>query len=94
MSSGPRAGSRLPIIVVTANVRKEQIDTAIAAGAVRYPLSRTRYKANIKQDRVMQKPFKAADLVFMMNSLLPQQAAPDIEPPTPDLGSRSDGLIP
>jgi CheY-like chemotaxis protein len=33
--SGPRAGARLPIIVVTANVRKEQIDTAIAAGAVR-----------------------------------------------------------
>lgn len=35
MLSGPRAGTRLPIIVVTANVRKEQIDTAIAAGAVR-----------------------------------------------------------
>ncbi|KAH6530217.1 hypothetical protein HBI81_097810 [Parastagonospora nodorum] len=78
MLSGPRAGSRLPIIVVTANVRKEQIDTAIAAGA----------------DRVMQKPFKAADLVFMMDSLLPQQSAPNIEPPTPGLGSRSSALVP
>ncbi|KAF2032951.1 autoinducer 2 sensor kinase/phosphatase luxQ [Setomelanomma holmii] len=46
--SGLRAGSRLPIIAVTANVRQEQIDTAIVAGA----------------DRVMQKPFKAADLLF------------------------------
>lgn len=34
VQTGPRAGSRLPIVVVTANVRKEQIDTAIAAGAV------------------------------------------------------------
>lgn len=33
-ASGPRGGARLPIIAVTANVRKEQIDTAIAAGAV------------------------------------------------------------
>ena len=32
--TSPRAGAQLPIIVVTANVRKEQIDTAIAAGAV------------------------------------------------------------
>jgi CheY-like chemotaxis protein len=74
-------GSRLPIIVVTANVRKEQIDAAIAAGA----------------DRVMQKPFKAADLVYMMKSLLPHETAPAvpaIEPPTPGLGERSNGLIP
>ncbi|KAL5120426.1 hypothetical protein ACEQ8H_001716 [Pleosporales sp. CAS-2024a] len=77
IASGPRAKSRLPIIVVTANVRKEQIDTAIAAGA----------------DRVMQKPFKATDLVFMMESLLPQ-APQHIDPPTPGIGSRSDGLIP
>jgi CheY-like chemotaxis protein len=35
LKTGPRAGYRLPIVVVTANVRKEQIDTAIAAGAVR-----------------------------------------------------------
>ncbi|KAH7086354.1 histidine kinase-like ATPase [Paraphoma chrysanthemicola] len=48
-STGPKigAGARLPLIAVTANVRQEQIDTAISAGA----------------DRVMQKPFKAADLV-------------------------------
>jgi CheY-like chemotaxis protein len=51
---------RLPIIAVTANVRKEQIDTAIAAGA----------------DRVMQKPFKARDLVYMIKSLLPQVEVP------------------
>lgn len=35
MEVGPRGGVRLPIIAVTANVRQEQIDTAIAAGAVR-----------------------------------------------------------
>lgn len=40
----------------------------------------------------MQKPFKAADLVYMMKSLLPQ--APVIDPPTPGLGDRSNGLIP
>jgi len=78
MEAGPRAGSHLPIVVVTANVRKEQIDTAIAAGA----------------DRVMQKPFKAADLVVMMKSLLPEQAPSEIPPPTPGLGDRSTGLIP
>jgi CheY-like chemotaxis protein len=71
-------GSRLPIIVVTANVRKEHIDTAIAAGA----------------DRVMQKPFKAADLIFMMKSLLPQQPLVGIDPPTPGLAEKSDALIP
>lgn len=42
----------------------------------------------------MQKPFKAADLVVMMNSLLPQQAPANIEPPTPGLGEHSTGLIP
>jgi CheY-like chemotaxis protein len=35
-----KSGERLPIIAVTANVRKEQIDTAIAAGAVRDKLIR------------------------------------------------------
>jgi signal transduction histidine kinase/ActR/RegA family two-component response regulator len=69
---------RLPIIAVTANVRKEQIDTAIAAGA----------------DRVMQKPFKAADLVFMMKSLIPQLPPLSIDPPTPGLGNRSSALVP
>lgn len=34
MATGKRGGERLPIIAVTANVRQEQIDTAIAAGAV------------------------------------------------------------
>lgn len=46
---GAQAGARLPIIAVTANVRKEQIDQAIAAGA----------------DHVVQKPFKAKDLVHI-----------------------------
>jgi hypothetical protein len=41
----------------------------------------------------MQKPFKAADLVFMMKSLMPQLAPPVVEPPTPDLGSRSTALV-
>jgi CheY-like chemotaxis protein len=61
-----RLGTRLPIIAVTANVRQEQIDTAIAAGS----------------DRVMQKPFKARDLVHLMISLLPQLAPEAIDPPT------------
>ncbi|KAJ4345131.1 hypothetical protein N0V95_005903 [Ascochyta clinopodiicola] len=78
MSLGARGGDRLPIIAVTANVRKEQINTAMAAGA----------------DRVMQKPFKAADLVYMMKSLLPQVATPKIDPPTPELAEKGDGLIP
>jgi hypothetical protein len=42
----------------------------------------------------MQKPFKAADLVFMMDSLLPQETPPQIESPTPGLADRSNGLIP
>ncbi|KAF2855382.1 hypothetical protein T440DRAFT_152743 [Plenodomus tracheiphilus IPT5] len=50
MARGARAGARLPIIAVTANVRKEQIEEALAAGA----------------DRVVQKPFKAKDLVHLM----------------------------
>ncbi|KAJ4988866.1 hsp90-like protein [Stagonosporopsis vannaccii] len=78
MKLGARGGDRLPIIAVTANVRKEQIDTALDAGA----------------DRVMQKPFKAADLVYMMKSLLPQVSTPRIDPPTPGLTERGDALIP
>ncbi|KAF2470863.1 uncharacterized protein BDR25DRAFT_342712 [Lindgomyces ingoldianus] len=54
----------LPIIAVTANVRPEQIEAALAAGA----------------DRVMQKPFKAADLVHMMHGLVPQATMPIPEP--------------
>ncbi|KAF2680997.1 autoinducer 2 sensor kinase/phosphatase luxQ [Lentithecium fluviatile CBS 122367] len=64
MDMGTRDGTRLPIIAVTANVRQEQIDTAIVAGA----------------DRVMQKPFKAADLVYMMKGLVPQVTTPSVEP--------------
>ena len=78
MKFGTRGGDRLPIIAVTANVRKEQIDTAMTAGA----------------DRVMQKPFKAADLVYMMKSLLPEVTPPRIDPPTPGLADKGDGLIP
>lgn len=75
---GARGGDRLPIIAVTANVRKEQIDAAVDAGA----------------DRVMQKPFKAADLVYMMKSLLPQVTTPRIDPPTPGLTEKGDALVP
>jgi signal transduction histidine kinase/FixJ family two-component response regulator len=74
---GARGGDRLPIIAVTANVRKEQIDAAMDAGA----------------DRVMQKPFKAADLVYMMKSLLPQVTTPRIDPPTPGLAEKGDALV-
>jgi hypothetical protein len=42
----------------------------------------------------MQKPFKAADLIYMMKSLLPEVATPAIDPPTPSLGSQSNGLVP
>jgi signal transduction histidine kinase/ActR/RegA family two-component response regulator len=45
---------RVPIIAVTANVRHEQIESAMAAGA----------------DRVMQKPFKANELVGLMQELI------------------------
>ncbi|KAI4661935.1 uncharacterized protein J4E78_004725 [Alternaria triticimaculans] len=75
---GVLSSERLPVIAVTANVRKEQIDTAIAAGA----------------DRIMQKPFKATDLVLMMKSLMPQLAPLSIDPPTPGLGLRSNALVP
>lgn len=42
MTHGARAGARLPIIAVTANVRREQINYALAAGAVcnSIPMSR------------------------------------------------------
>jgi hypothetical protein len=42
----------------------------------------------------MQKPFKAADLVYLMKSLLPENTAPVIDPPTPGVEERSNGLIP
>ncbi|KAL1612148.1 hypothetical protein SLS60_000371 [Paraconiothyrium brasiliense] len=67
--TGTRGGAnpRLPIIAVTANVRQEQINTALAAGA----------------DEVMQKPFKAVDLVHMMKGLVPQVVMPPTEPSSP-----------
>ncbi|KAF2450845.1 hypothetical protein P171DRAFT_349353 [Karstenula rhodostoma CBS 690.94] len=74
MEIGSRGGARLPVIAVTANVRQGQIDTALAAGA----------------DRVMQKPFKAADLVHMMKGLVPQVVTPATEPSTPNLVERGD----
>ncbi|KAF1973670.1 putative histidine kinase HHK15p [Bimuria novae-zelandiae CBS 107.79] len=73
MEMGVRGGQRLPIIAVTANVRQEQIRTAITAGA----------------DRVMQKPFKAADLVHMMKGLVPQVVTPVAEPNAPGLNDKS-----
>lgn len=95
LSSKSSPTARLPIIAVTANVRKEQIDDAIAAGAV-CALYRDLVVSltNDVQDRVMRKPFKAANLVSMMKSLLPQTAPTNIEPPTPVMGIQSDGLIP
>jgi len=43
----------------------------------------------------MQKPFKAADLVFMMKSLMPQLEQPlCIGPPTPGVEMHSSALIP
>ncbi|KAJ4357153.1 uncharacterized protein N0V89_001728 [Didymosphaeria variabile] len=68
-ASETRAAARLPVIAVTANVRQEQINTALAAGA----------------DDVMQKPFKAVDLVHMMKGLVPQ-VMPATEPDSPALG--------
>jgi CheY-like chemotaxis protein len=38
MDTGSRSSKRLPIIAVTANVRQEQINTALEAGAVRMAL--------------------------------------------------------
>jgi CheY-like chemotaxis protein len=52
---------RTPIIAVTANVRQEQIDSAVAAGA----------------DRVMQKPFMAKKLVGLMRDLLGREEPED-----------------
>jgi CheY-like chemotaxis protein len=45
---------RVPIIAVTANVRNEQVEEAMEAGA----------------DRVVQKPFKAKELVEIMRDLV------------------------
>jgi signal transduction histidine kinase/CheY-like chemotaxis protein len=53
---------RIPIIAVTANVRQEQIDNAMNAGA----------------DRVVRKPFKAADLVKLMRELVEGKAGANV----------------
>ncbi|KAF2868646.1 autoinducer 2 sensor kinase/phosphatase luxQ [Massariosphaeria phaeospora] len=78
LNDGLRGEQRLPIIAVTANVRQEQIDNAIAVGA----------------DRVMQKPFKATDLVHMMKGLVPQVTTPSTELPAPGLDGRIGDLVP
>jgi signal transduction histidine kinase/CheY-like chemotaxis protein len=85
----------LPIIAVTANVRQEQIDTALAAGAVRITAYSLLYTtgANIQQDRVMRKPFKAIDLVHMMKELVPQVKTPSSEPSTPGLILPMGGML-
>ncbi|KAF2272076.1 uncharacterized protein EI97DRAFT_386612 [Westerdykella ornata] len=67
----------LPMIAVTANVRDEQIEEAKSAGA----------------DHVMQKPFKAIDLVRMMKTLVPQVGTPGSEPTTPGLIGPLSGML-
>ncbi|KAH7383920.1 putative histidine kinase-like protein M3YPp [Pyrenochaeta sp. MPI-SDFR-AT-0127] len=59
---------RLPIIAVTANVRQEQVDTVLAAGA----------------DRVIRKPFKAADLIALMRELTVDTLSKQGEEARPD----------
>jgi CheY-like chemotaxis protein len=67
---GQRERPRLPVIAVTANVRKEQTDSAVSAGAVCINAILSHTHADEPQDRVMQKPFRAATLVHMMKDLL------------------------
>jgi PAS domain S-box-containing protein len=96
----------LPIIAVTANVRQEQIDHAMAAGAVCLHISllipvlrerRRRWNLELtltaRQDRVMRKPFKAVDLVHMMKGLVPQVKTPSSEPSTPGLIGPLSGML-
>lgn len=82
---GQRERSRLPVVAVTANVRKEQIDSAIAAGAVCIVVILSICMLTSVQDRVMQKPFRAAELVQMMNGLVlqatPERTTPDTTEP-------------
>jgi CheY-like chemotaxis protein len=65
-----RGVDRKPIIAVTANARREQVEEALRNGAVSSPffLSLPKRLANrsvlmMRQDAVMQKPFKTSDLV-------------------------------
>ncbi|KAF2751473.1 autoinducer 2 sensor kinase/phosphatase luxQ [Sporormia fimetaria CBS 119925] len=75
--SDGRMKDRVPMIAVTANVRKEQIESARQAGA----------------DSVMQKPFKAIELVHMMKELIPQIKTPSSEPTTPGLIGPLSGMM-
>jgi len=50
---------RVPIIAVTANARQAQVETAVEAGA----------------DRVVQKPYKAIELVELMRAI----ATPEVD---------------
>jgi signal transduction histidine kinase/CheY-like chemotaxis protein len=65
---------RLPIIAVTANVRQEQIDSAMSAGA----------------DRLMQKPFKAADLIQLIWEVVEENRGADMDAEKEDQGQPQD----
>jgi hypothetical protein len=41
----------------------------------------------------MQKPFKAADLVYMMKGLVPQVTTPSSEPQIPGTADRLNGIL-
>ena len=60
----------VPIIAVTANARKEQIETSMAAGMVisdRYLTVKAHLTS--KQDDVMPKPFRVTELLAKMAAL-------------------------
>lgn len=85
MTRGPRAGIRLPVIAVTANVREEQIQAAMDAGSV----SHARYYvgANVLmglQDDVIQKPFKVQELLGRIHALIQETSTrgAKVNPPT------------
>jgi hypothetical protein len=42
----------------------------------------------------MQKPFKAADLVYMMRSLVPRVTTPSTDPSTPELEEDLKAIFP
>lgn len=61
MARGPRAGMRLPVIAVTANVRDEQIQAAMDAGS----------------DDVVRKPFKVQELLDRIHALIHENPSHD-----------------
>jgi CheY-like chemotaxis protein len=65
---------RRPIIAVTANVRQEQMDSALRAGA----------------DRVMQKPFKAADLIKLIWEVIEENGRANVDVEKEDNGQPQD----